>query len=137
MLQVKDLINRDNLNTDHVTVRSELTYLTGAKAVGTVNLEPRFGSNPAENPRFCVRSGKQPAKTKVVPVFWPGLEPNQAEQPVNTRTTGGSPGPVANNRLMVSIQRFAELEAPGGPRQVASGGQHMVDEIMMSVDIIV
>jgi len=40
MPQVKELLILHILCTDHVTVRSELTYLIGAKAVGTVNLEP-------------------------------------------------------------------------------------------------
>jgi len=57
MLEVKELIILHNLHTDHVAVRSELTYLIGAKAVGTLNLEPRFGSNPAKYPRFYVRAG--------------------------------------------------------------------------------
>jgi len=57
MLEVKELIILHNLRTDHVAVRSELTYLIGAKAVGTVNLEPWFGSNPAKYPRFYVRAG--------------------------------------------------------------------------------
>jgi hypothetical protein len=38
-------------------IRSELIYLIGAKAVGTVYLEPRFGSNPAKYPQVYVRAG--------------------------------------------------------------------------------
>jgi len=56
MLGMKELIFVHNLRSDHVAVRSELTYLIGAKAVGTVNLEPRFGSNPAKSPRFYGRA---------------------------------------------------------------------------------
>ena len=40
MRRVKELIILHNLRTDHVAVCSELTNLIGAKAVGTVNLEP-------------------------------------------------------------------------------------------------
>ena len=40
MPRVKELIILHNLRTDHVAVCSELTNLIGAKAVGTVNLEP-------------------------------------------------------------------------------------------------
>ena len=36
-----------NLRTDHVTIRSEHIYIIGAKAVATVYLEMRFGSNSA------------------------------------------------------------------------------------------
>jgi len=36
----------------------------------------------------------------------------------------------------VSIQRLAELQAPGGLRQVASGGWRVVAEIMTSVNIM-
>ena len=57
MLEVKELIILHNLRTDHVTVRSELTYLIGAKALGTVNLGLRSGSNPAKYPQFYVRAG--------------------------------------------------------------------------------
>jgi hypothetical protein len=57
MLEVKELEKLHILCTDHVTIRSELKYLIGAKAVGTVNLEPRSGSNPAKYPRFYVRAG--------------------------------------------------------------------------------
>jgi len=57
MLEVKEPLILHNLCTDHVTVRSELKYLIGAKDVGTVNLEPRSGSNPAKYPRFYVRAG--------------------------------------------------------------------------------
>jgi hypothetical protein len=38
-------------------IQSELIYLIGAKAVGTIYLEPRFGSNPAIYQRFYVRAG--------------------------------------------------------------------------------
>ena len=31
--------------------------------------------------------------------FWPGLEPNQTIFPVQTRTAGGLPGPIANTTL--------------------------------------
>jgi len=57
MLEVKELTILHNLRTDHVAVRSELTYLIGAIAVGTVNLELRFGSNPAKYPQFYVWAG--------------------------------------------------------------------------------
>jgi len=57
MLCVEELIILHNLRTDHVAVRSELTYLIWAKDVGTVNLELRFGSNPAKFLRFYVRAG--------------------------------------------------------------------------------
>ena len=57
-----------NLRTDHVAVRSELTYLIGAKAVGNVHLEPRFGSNTAGNLRSYVRYGKPHAQTNAVRV---------------------------------------------------------------------
>jgi len=57
MLEVKELIILHNLRTDHLTVRSELTYLIGAKAVGTVTLEPLFNSNQAKYLRFYVRAG--------------------------------------------------------------------------------
>jgi len=40
-LEVKQLVTLHILCTDHVTIRSELKYLIGAKEVGTVNLEPR------------------------------------------------------------------------------------------------
>jgi len=57
MLEVKELITLHNQHTDHVTVRSELKYWIGAKAVGTVNLEPWSGSNPAKCPCFYVLAG--------------------------------------------------------------------------------
>jgi len=47
--------------------------------------------------------------------FWQGLEPNQTEPLVKTRTAGGLPGPVANTtnkQLQFQIRRFnAETEA--------------------------
>jgi len=57
MVEVKEVMILLNVRTDLVTVRSELIYLIGAKAVGTANLEPRSGSNPAKYPRFYVRPG--------------------------------------------------------------------------------
>jgi len=57
LLEVKELIKLDNLRIHHVMIRSELKYLIAAKVVGTVQLEPRSGSNPAKNPRVYVRSG--------------------------------------------------------------------------------
>jgi len=84
MLEVKELIILHNLCTDHVTVRSELTFLIGAKSVGTVNMEPRSGSNPAKYPRFYVRAGYQPAKTIAGRVFgrvWNRTEPNRRSKP--------------------------------------------------------
>jgi len=57
MQEVKELVKLHNLRIHHVMIRSELKYLIAAKAVGTVKLEPRSGSNPAKNPRFYVRSG--------------------------------------------------------------------------------
>jgi len=57
------------LRTDHVTIRWKLIYWIRAKAVGTLYLEPRFGSNPAKYPRFYVRAWEQPAKTKAVRDF--------------------------------------------------------------------
>jgi hypothetical protein len=57
MWEVKVGLKLHNLRTGHVMTRSELIYLIAAKAVGTVYLEPRFGSNPAKYPRFYVRAG--------------------------------------------------------------------------------
>jgi len=57
MREVKEGLKLHNLHTGHVTIWSELIYLIGAKAVGTVYLKPRFGSNPAKYPRFYVRAG--------------------------------------------------------------------------------
>ena len=57
MREVKEALKLHNLHTDHVMIRSELKYLIGAKAVGTVYLEPRFGSNPAKYQRFYVGAG--------------------------------------------------------------------------------
>jgi len=54
---MKELIKLDNLRIHHVMIRLELKYLIVAKVVGTVQLEPRSGSNPAKNPRVYVRSG--------------------------------------------------------------------------------
>jgi hypothetical protein len=57
MGEIKEGLKLHNLRTDHVMIRSELIYLIGAKAVGTIYLEPRFGSNRAKYPRFYVRAG--------------------------------------------------------------------------------
>ena len=57
MREVKGGLKLLILRTDHVTIRWKLTYLIGAKAVGTVYLEPRFGSNLARYPRLYVRAG--------------------------------------------------------------------------------
>ena len=84
MLEVKELVKLHILCTDHVTIRSELKYLIGAQAVGTVNLEPRSGSNLAKYPRFYVRAGQQPARPNAVRVFgrvWNRTEPNRWSKP--------------------------------------------------------
>jgi hypothetical protein len=57
MREVKEGLKLHNLRTDHVMIRSELIYLIGAKAEGTVYFEPRFGSDPAKYPQFYVRAG--------------------------------------------------------------------------------
>jgi hypothetical protein len=57
MREVKEGLILYNFRTGHVMIPSELIYLIGAKAVGTVYLEPRFGSNPAKYPGFYVRAG--------------------------------------------------------------------------------
>jgi hypothetical protein len=57
MREVKQELKLHNLRTDHVMIRSELIYLIGAKAVGTVYLELRFGSDPAKYPQIYVRAG--------------------------------------------------------------------------------
>jgi len=57
MREVKEGLKLHNLPTDHVMIRSELIYLIGTKAVGTVYLESRFGSNLAKYLRFYVRAG--------------------------------------------------------------------------------
>ena len=57
MREVKEGLKLHNLCMDHVMIRSELIYLIGAKAVGTIYLEPQFGSNPAKYLRFNVRDG--------------------------------------------------------------------------------
>jgi len=54
MLQVKELIILHNLRTNHVTVRSELTYLIGVKAVRTINLESNR-TEPQVNTRTAGR----------------------------------------------------------------------------------
>jgi len=55
MLDVKQRINLHHVRINHVTVRSELTFLIGDKAVGTVNLEWCWGCSPDHYQRFCVR----------------------------------------------------------------------------------
>ena len=57
-----------NLRTDHVSIQWELKYFNGGKSVEMVKLEPRSGSNVAENQPGHSRSG-----------FGPGLEPNQTQ----------------------------------------------------------
>jgi len=57
MQEVKEGLKLNNLRIDYVMIRSKLTYLIGAKGVGTVYLEPRSGSNLAKYPRFDVLSG--------------------------------------------------------------------------------
>ena len=56
MQEVKEGLKLHNLRTDHDMIRSEVIYLIGTKAVMTVYLEPRFGSNPAKCPWFYVRA---------------------------------------------------------------------------------
>ena len=55
--EVKERPELQILRTDHVMIQWELKYLIGGKGVGTVNLEPQSGSNPAKIPRVYVRSG--------------------------------------------------------------------------------
>jgi len=57
MQEVKEGPKLNNLHIDYVMIRSQLKYLIGAKAVGTVYLEPQSGSNPVKYPRFYVQSG--------------------------------------------------------------------------------
>jgi len=63
MLEVKELIILNSLHTDDVTVRSELTYLIGANAIGTVNWELQSSSSLTKYPRLYVRDGQQTPKT--------------------------------------------------------------------------
>jgi hypothetical protein len=57
MLGVQELVKLHNVYIHYVMIPSELKYLIAAKVVGTVQLEPRSGSNQAKNPRVYVRSG--------------------------------------------------------------------------------
>jgi len=56
MLVVKELVTLPNLHIHHVMIQSELKHLIESKAVGTVKLELRSGSNQAKNPRIDVPS---------------------------------------------------------------------------------
>jgi len=57
MLEEKELVKLHHLRIHQVMIRSELKYFIAAKAIGTVKLVPRSGSNPAKHPQFYVRSG--------------------------------------------------------------------------------
>ena len=77
--EVKERLELHNLRIDHVTIQSKLKYLIGAKAVGTEKLEPRSGSNLAQNPRFYVWSRSQTATTK-----WGGFLAGSGTKPNQT-----------------------------------------------------
>jgi hypothetical protein len=55
--EVNERIILHNLDIDHIIIWSERKYLSGAKGVGTIHLEPRSSSNAAKNPLFYVQSG--------------------------------------------------------------------------------
>ena len=85
----------------------------GAKAVGTVYLEPWFGSNPAKYPRLYVRAGEQPAKTKAVRVFgrfWNRSEPNRRSKP---GPLAGYPDPLLTLAFGYAIAASFSSQRPG------------------------
>jgi len=66
---VKERSELHNVPTDHVTIWWELQYLIAAKGVGTVKLQLRSGSNPAEILRVYVRSRYHPHQDQMGRVF--------------------------------------------------------------------
>jgi hypothetical protein len=91
-----------NQHIDHVTIRSELKYLTGGKCLGTELLEPRSGSNPGKNPRVYVRSGEQPRKHRAGRVRWRFVTRTGVSVPVPTRAEAGYPGTVVDTTLIAA-----------------------------------
>jgi hypothetical protein len=57
MPEMKERQQLNNLLIDHVMIGSKLKYIIVANAVGTVELEPQFGSNLLKYPLFYVGLG--------------------------------------------------------------------------------
>jgi len=84
-------------------IRSKLKYLIGAKAAGTVYMEPRSGSNLVKYPRFYVRSGQQTRQDKAGWVFgrvWNRTELNCWSK---SGSLAGYPDPLLTLHMMNSI----------------------------------
>ena len=69
--EVKERLILYNLHINHVTIRSQLIYLTGAKVAGTAIWNRGPGTTRAKNRGFMSDPGNNPAKTQWVE-FLPG-----------------------------------------------------------------
>jgi len=76
----------------------------------TRNAEPEIGPDRSSETRWNPRvdrygSGFGPPRVSGSG-FWPGWEPNRPVFAVQTRTTGGLPGPIANTREGYALSQF-------------------------------
>jgi len=83
MLEVKVHLIVHNQRVDHVTIRSELTYLIGAQVAGTVIRSRGLGATQPKNCGFVSSPGNYPAKTERFS-FLAGCrtEPNHSSGPI-------------------------------------------------------
>ena len=84
MLEVKVLVKLHNLRILHVTIWSELTYVTGAKVAGTDEWNQDPGSSQPKNRGYMSGPGTLPAKTRRFWLLggpWPGPQPSILFQP--------------------------------------------------------
>jgi hypothetical protein len=81
----------------------------------TPNAEPEIGtdrsSQPWQNPRVDGNRFEFDPPTVSRWGFWPVLEPNRSVVAVQTRTTGGLPGPVANTSHQELCGKYSTDEA--------------------------
>jgi hypothetical protein len=80
--EVKERLKLHNLYNDHLVIRSELKYLTGAKFARTVICNRSPGSTRPKNSGFMSGPGNKPAKTERFVLLggsWPGPKPGYLE----------------------------------------------------------
>ena len=107
--EVKERPELHNLRTDHVTIRWELRYLIGGQGVGTVKLEPRSGSNPAENPWVYVLSGQRTHHDKVGWVFGQVWNWTELNRWAKTGPLAGYPDPLLSLVMLVFINYHLDI----------------------------
>lgn len=132
MLKVKELVELHNLLIHHVVIQLELKYVIAARAVVTIKLELRSGSNPAQT-HHSMSSPYNNSPRQSASGFWKSMELNRTDFLVKSWTSGGVPGPVDNTThslvvawsvSVIAVLVYALSQLP--PAKLNGGGKKLI-----------